>query len=108
MSAVLWISSLTSAFIDNIPFTASFIPVLTDLGNLSGVSVYPLWWALSAGAGLGGNGTMIGASPNVIAMSLARSRGVRIALVEFTKMGMVVLVLTTLVANSILLLKFLV
>jgi Na+/H+ antiporter NhaD/arsenite permease-like protein len=81
---------------------------LTDLGNLSGVSVYPLWWAPSAGAGLGGNGTMIGASSNVIAVSLARSRGVRIALVEFTKMGMVVLVLTTLVANSILLLKFLV
>jgi len=106
VSAVLWISSLTSAFIDNIPFTASFIPVLTDLGNLSGVSVYPLWWALSAGAGLGGNGTIIGASANVIATGLAQARGVKITFMEFAKVGMVILVLTTVVANLILLIRF--
>jgi Na+/H+ antiporter NhaD/arsenite permease-like protein len=106
VSAVLWISSLTSAFIDNIPFTASFIPVLTDLGNLSGVSVYPLWWALSAGAGLGGNGTIIGASANVIATGLAQARGVKITFMEFAKVGMVILVLTTAVANLILLARF--
>jgi Na+/H+ antiporter NhaD/arsenite permease-like protein len=106
VSAVLWISSLTSAFIDNIPFTASFIPVLTDLGNLSGVSVYPLWWALSAGAGLGGNGTIIGASANVIATGLAQARGVKITFMEFAKVGMVILVLTTVVANLILLARF--
>jgi Na+/H+ antiporter NhaD/arsenite permease-like protein len=106
VSAVLWISSLTSAFIDNIPFTASFIPVLTDLGNLSGVSVYPLWWALSAGAGLGGNGTIIGASANVIATGLAQARGVKITFKEFAKTGMIILVLTTAVANLILLARF--
>jgi Na+/H+ antiporter NhaD/arsenite permease-like protein len=106
VSTVLWISSLTSAFIDNIPFTASFIPVLTDLGNLSGVSVYPLWWALSAGAGLGGNGTIIGASANVIATGLAQARGVKITFMEFAKVGMVILVLTTAVANLILLARF--
>jgi len=106
VSAVLWISSLTSAFIDNIPFTASFIPVLTDLGKLSEVSVYPLWWALSAGAGLGGNGTIIGASANVIATGLAQARGVKITFMEFAKVGMVILVLTTAVANLILLARF--
>jgi Na+/H+ antiporter NhaD/arsenite permease-like protein len=106
VSAVLWISSLTSAFIDNIPFTASFIPVLTDLGKLSEVSVYPLWWALSAGAGLGGNGTIIGASANVIATGLAQARGVKITFMDFAKVGMVILVLTTAVANLLLVVRF--
>ena len=106
VSVVLWISSLISAFIDNIPLTASLIPVLTDLGSLSGVNVYPLWWALSAGAGLGGNGTIIGASANVIATGLAQARGVKITFMEFAKTGMVILVLTTALANLILLARF--
>jgi Na+/H+ antiporter NhaD/arsenite permease-like protein len=106
VTAVLWISSLTSALIDNIPFTASFVPVLTDLGGISGMSVYPLWWALSAGTGLGGNGTIIGASANVIATGLAQARGVKITFVEFAKVGMVILLLTTAAANLILLVRF--
>jgi Na+/H+ antiporter NhaD/arsenite permease-like protein len=108
VSVVLWSFSLMSAFINNIPLAAAFIPVLKTLGNVSGLNVYPLWWALAAGTGLGGNGTIIGASSNVIAIGLARSKGVRITFVEFAKIGIVVLVLTTLVANLILLLKFLV
>jgi Na+/H+ antiporter NhaD/arsenite permease-like protein len=106
VSTVLWISSLTSAFIDNIPFTASFIPVLMNLGSISGVTVYPLWWALSVGTGLGGNGTIIGASANVIATGLAQARGVKITFVEFAQIGMVILLLTTAVANLILLIRF--
>lgn len=106
VSAVLWISSLASAFVDNIPFTAAFIPVLTDLGSNSAAAVYPLWWALSAGTGLGGNGTIIGASANVIATGMAQARGVKITFVEFAKVGMLILVLTTAVANLILLARF--
>lgn len=106
VSAVLWISSLASAFVDNIPFTAAFIPVLTDLGSHSAAAVYPLWWALSAGTGLGGNGTIIGASANVIATGMAQARGVKITFVEFAKVGMLILVLTTAVANLILLARF--
>jgi Na+/H+ antiporter NhaD/arsenite permease-like protein len=106
VSVVLWVSSFTSAFIDNIPFAAAFIPVLTDLGSQYGASVYPLWWSLAAGTGLGGNGTMIGASANVIATGLAQARGVKIGFVEFAKIGMVTLLLTTGVANLILLIRF--
>lgn len=102
ITAVLWISSLTSSFIDNIPFAAAFIPVLSDLGR-SGVDVYPLWWALAAGAGLGGNGTMIGASANVIAVGVAQARGVKISFAEFAKVGMIILLTTTAVANAVLL-----
>ncbi len=105
ITVVLWISSTVSAFIDNIPFAAAFIPILTELGNF-GMNVQPLWWALSAGTGLGGNGTIIGASANVIAVGIAQARGVKITFVEFIKVGMVVLILTTAVANLILLAAF--
>jgi Na+/H+ antiporter NhaD/arsenite permease-like protein len=106
LTAVLWIFSLASAILNNIPLAAAFIPVLKTLGSVSGLNVYPYWWALAAGTGLGGNGTIIGASSNVIAIGLARSRGVRITFVEFAKIGMVTLLLTTGVANLILLIRF--
>ena len=106
VSGVLWVSSLSSAFVDNIPFTAAFIPVLTEMGAHAGVDSYPLWWALSAGAGLGGNGTIIGASANVIATGLAQARGVKITFMEFMKVGMMILLLTTAVANLILIIEF--
>jgi len=105
ITVVLWISSMGSAFIDNIPFAAAFIPVLTDLGR-SGLNVYPLWWALSAGTGLGGNGTLIGASANVIAAGIAQARGVKISFAEFFKVGMITLLITTAVSNMILLVMF--
>jgi Na+/H+ antiporter NhaD/arsenite permease-like protein len=108
LTVVLWVFSLASALINNIPLAAAFIPVLKSLGGVSGVDVYPFWWALAAGTGLGGNGTIIGASSNVIALGLARARGIRITFVEFAKIGMVLLVLTTFAANLVLLLKFLV
>jgi len=106
VTAVLWIFSLASAFVNNIPFAAAFIPVLTDLGSQSGTAAYPFWWALSAGTGLGGNGTIIGASANVIATGLAQARGVKITFVEFAKVGMVTLLLTTFVANLVLVARF--
>jgi Na+/H+ antiporter NhaD/arsenite permease-like protein len=105
VSTILWSFSLMSALINNIPLTAAFIPVLKSMGNVSGLNIYHYWWALAAGTGLGGNGTIIGASSNVIAIGLARSKGVRITFLEFVKIGLVVLVLTTLVANLILLLE---
>jgi Na+/H+ antiporter NhaD/arsenite permease-like protein len=107
ITVVLWISSFASALIDNIPFAAAFIPVLSDLGR-SGVNVYPLWWALSAGTGLGGNGTIIGASANVIAAGIAQARGVKITFVEFAKVGLITLVITTTVANLLLIARFLI
>jgi len=106
ISAILWVFSLISAFINNIPFAAAFIPVLKSLESGSGLNVYPFWWALAAGTGLGGNGTIIGASSNVIATGLAQARGVKITFAEFAKVGMVILILTTVVANLLLLVRF--
>jgi len=67
---ILWFSALASAFVDNIPFVATFIPLIKDIGNISGMDISSLWWALSLGACLGGNGTLIGASANVIVSGL--------------------------------------
>jgi Na+/H+ antiporter NhaD/arsenite permease-like protein len=76
--ALMWVAALLSAAIDNIPFTAAMIPIIASL-ETRGVNVAPLWWALSMGVGLGGNGTHIGASANVyvvtISERLARERG---------------------------------
>jgi Na+/H+ antiporter NhaD/arsenite permease-like protein len=105
ITVILWVSSVGSAFIDNIPFAAAFIPVITDLGR-SGLNVYPFWWALAAGTGLGGNGTIVGASANVIATGIAQARGVKISFGEFFKIGMIILLTTTAVGNLILLSMF--
>jgi Na+/H+ antiporter NhaD/arsenite permease-like protein len=76
--ALLWIAALLSAAIDNIPFTAAMIPVLLGM-QARGLNVTPLWWALSMGVGLGGNGTHIGATANVFVVTvserLAREQG---------------------------------
>jgi Na+/H+ antiporter NhaD/arsenite permease-like protein len=75
---LMWAAAVLSAAIDNIPFTAAMIPIISSL-ETRGVNVAPLWWGLSMGVGLGGNGTHIGASANVFVVTiserLARERG---------------------------------
>lgn len=67
---LLWVSAILSAMIDNIPFTAAMIPIILGLEQ-QGINVTPLWWALSAGVGMGGNGTHLGASANVFMVTLS-------------------------------------
>ena len=62
---ILWVSAILSSFLDNIPFVATLIPLIITMGK-SGMDIAPLWWALSLGACLGGNGTLVGASANVV------------------------------------------
>ena len=73
--AVLWFSAIASAFIDNIPFVATMIPLLLQMTEMTDINIVPLWWALSLGACLGGNGTMIGASANIVAIGIAEREG---------------------------------
>jgi Na+/H+ antiporter NhaD/arsenite permease-like protein len=84
---ILWVSAIASAFIDNIPFTATMLPIvlfLSESFNLPKDNV--LWWSLSLGACLGGNGTMIGASANVVTVGMAEKAGFKISFVEYMKM----------------------
>jgi Na+/H+ antiporter NhaD/arsenite permease-like protein len=83
---VLWVSAIASAFIDNIPFTATMLPVILYLNQtIPGAESGVLWWSLSLGACLGGNGTMIGASANVVTVGLAEKAGYHISFMHYMK-----------------------
>jgi Na+/H+ antiporter NhaD/arsenite permease-like protein len=85
---VVWASGVLSAFIDNIPYVATMTPLIKDIGaSLGAGAILPLWWSLSLGACLGGNGTLVGASANVVTAGLARKNGYRITFLDFTKYG---------------------
>ncbi|PKL62549.1 MAG: transporter [Methanomicrobiales archaeon HGW-Methanomicrobiales-2] len=106
MFIVTWFAAIASAIVDNIPLTAAMIPLIQDLGTT--MDVYPLWWALALGACLGGNGTAIGASANVVVIGIAEREGFGISFVEFLKVGMLVLFVTVGVGFGLLWLKFVV
>ncbi len=84
---ILWASAILSAIVDNIPFVAVMIPVLKELMKsevfAGDPKIHLLWWALALGACFGGNGSMIGASANVVTCAIAKSRGVNIGFKEF-------------------------
>jgi Na+/H+ antiporter NhaD/arsenite permease-like protein len=97
--SLLWFSAIASAIVDNIPYTASAIPVVERLVS-DGLPDRPLWWALALGACLGGNLTIVGASANVVAANLAARAGHPIRFLEFFRYGAVV-VLESLLISSV-------
>ena len=104
---ILWMSAIASSFIDNIPFVATLIPFIQDMGNMGLTNLDPLWWSLSLGACLGGNGTLIGASANVVVASMAAKRGVIITFVGFLRIAFPVMLLTIVIANIYVFLRYL-
>lgn len=96
---ILWVSAIASAFVDNIPFVATMIPMIQDLGNMSNMDLGPLWWALSLGACLGGNGTIIGASANVIASGMALDHGHKISFGKYFKTAFPMMIVTLLICT---------
>ncbi|MDY6849677.1 MAG: ArsB/NhaD family transporter [Thermodesulfobacteriota bacterium] len=96
--AVLWISAIASPIVDNVPFTASMIPIVKTVGEISGIALEPLWWALSLGACLGGNGTIVGASANIVVASYARRNDCPLGFVAFLKVGLPIMLGTVVIA----------
>jgi Na+/H+ antiporter NhaD/arsenite permease-like protein len=97
---VLWVSAISSAFIDNIPFTATMLPIVAYLTQvIPGADSMVLWWALSIGACYGGNGTLIGASANVVTAGLAERAGHTITFNEFLKVGFPIMLVSCLVGT---------
>jgi Na+/H+ antiporter NhaD/arsenite permease-like protein len=92
MFVIAWFSAFASAIVDNIPLTAALIPLIHDMSAT--MDVYPLWWALSLGACMGGNGTAIAASANVVVLGVAEREGVAVTFMQFLKIGMLTLVIT--------------
>ena len=103
---VLWLSAIASAFVDNIPFVATMIPLLQTMGQLSNLPMEPTWWALALGACLGGNGTLIGASANVIVAGIAERYGTPIGFVSFMKVGFPLMLLSIILSTGYLYLFF--
>jgi Na+/H+ antiporter NhaD/arsenite permease-like protein len=106
---VLWASALLSALIDNIPFVATMIPVIKSMGSSLGgdEALQPVWWALSLGACLGGNGTLIGASANLTVAGIAERNGVSFGFLAFLKMAFPMMIVSVTIAMIYILLRYL-
>ncbi|MBE3586347.1 MAG: ArsB/NhaD family transporter [Thermoanaerobacter sp.] len=101
---ILWISAIASAFVDNIPFVATMIPLIQDMGRLGGMANLDLlWWSLSLGACLGGNGTVIGASANVVVIGMAEKRGIPITFLGYMKVAFPLMLMSIVVSTVYLL-----
>ena len=104
---ILWMSAIASAFIDNIPFVATLIPLIQDMGQMGLTNLDPMWWSLSLGACLGGNGTLIGASANVVVASMAAQRGKQISFLGFMKVAFPVMILTIIISSAYVWIRYL-
>ena len=99
MLILLWLSAIVSSFLDNIPFVATLIPLVMTLKG-QGVDVTMLWWAISLGACLGGNGTLIGASANVVLSKVSERNGYKITFGQYLKIGFPLMLLSILISTG--------
>ena len=102
---ILWVSAIISAFLDNIPFVATLIPLILTMES-SGVDVAPLWWAVSLGACLGGNGTLIGASANVVLSGISNRHGFPITFGSYFEVGFPLMLLSVGICTVYMLLRY--
>jgi len=107
--AILWASAILSAFIDNIPFVATMIPLIKAMAPTFGgdAALVPLWWALSLGACLGGNGTLIGASANLVVAGLAERAGTTFRFMEYLKVAFPLMLISIVLSHVYLFLRYL-
>jgi len=103
---ILWLSAIASAFVDNIPFVATMIPMIKEMGALGITNLEPLWWSLALGACLGGNGTLIGASANVIVAGLASKEGYNISFVGFLKVAFPLMLISIVISHLYVYLRY--
>lgn len=103
---ILWLSAIASAFLDNIPFVATMIPMIQDMGSMGINNLEPLWWSLALGACLGGNGSLIGASANLIAAGMSAKEGEPISFMKFLKYGFPLMLLSVAIASVYILIRY--
>ena len=102
---LLWLSAVASGIVDNIPYTATMIPVVENLGNA--MPIAPLWWSLALGACLGGNATLVGAAANVVVANLSEKSGYPISFGLFLRYGVVVTFVSILIASAYIWVRYL-
>ena len=104
--ALLWLSGIASAIIDNIPYTATMIPIVVQMGD-AGIPIEPLWWSLALGACLGGNATIVGASANIVVANISAGAGHPILFRQYFRYGAIVVVESLVVSSLYLWLRYL-
>lgn len=108
--AILWLAGIASAFVDNIPLVATLIPMIQDMSvqlNLESTAVSTLWWSLALGACLGGNGTIVASSANLIIVANAKKEGYPISFMTFFKIAAPVTIGTLIIASVYIYVAFL-
>ncbi len=107
--AILWVSAIASALVDNIPFVATMIPMIQSMAPTFGgaENLMPIWWSLALGACLGGNGSLIGASANLIVAGFAERAGHRIGFLRFMMFAFPLMLLSILIATVYIYLRYL-
>jgi Na+/H+ antiporter NhaD/arsenite permease-like protein len=104
---ILWVSGIASAIVDNIPFTATMLPITAFLGKtIPGAETGVLWWALALGACFGGNGTIIGASANVVTTGIAEKAGYKISFYQYLKEAAPITILSLVLSSVFLLVRY--
>jgi Na+/H+ antiporter NhaD/arsenite permease-like protein len=103
---ILWGTGLLSAIVDNIPFVAAMIPVIQEFGEFGMVNMDPLWWSLALGACLGGNGTLLGSSSNLVIAGLASKENVHIKFYQYLLIGVPVTLISLAVSTVYVYFKF--
>ncbi|MCY9698427.1 SLC13 family permease, partial [Paenibacillus alginolyticus] len=105
---ILWLSAIASAFVDNIPFVATMIPLIQDMGNMGVANLDTLWWSLALGACLGGNGSLVGASANLVVAGMAAKEGHPISFIKFLKIGFPLMLLSIVISSIYIYLRYLI
>ncbi len=96
---ILWGAAILSAFLDNIPLVATMIPLILAIETQTGTTEMAYWWALSLGACLGGNGSLVGATPNVVVAGIMEKRGMKITFMEFLKVGFPFMIVSVIIST---------
>ncbi|SFB60067.1 Na+/H+ antiporter NhaD [Cohnella sp. OV330] len=105
---ILWLSAIASAFLDNIPFVATMIPMIQEMGSMGVSNLEPLWWSLALGACLGGNGSLIGASANLIVAGMSGKEGYPIRFVQYLKIGFPLMLLSIVISSVYVYVRYLI
>ena len=104
---VLWVSGITCSFINNISYTISMVPVIHNIGAATTFNLTPVWWALSLGACLGGNGTFIAAAANLVGINILKRQGKIITFKDFFRVGLPIMLISIVLSSAYLYLRYL-
>ena len=106
MAIILWVSAFASAIVDNIPFAATMVPVISELSQTMGLNLHSMAWALALGTDIGGNATPIGASANVVGTAISEREGYPIGWGKYLKYALPGMILVVGLCNVLLFIRY--